>query len=490
MKSKLILVLLIAISVRVFLLSYLPNGFTGNACNYALLAKGLYHEGVYGFASSYNIPNSAPDDMLIYNSESIFSASPNGTFPPLFPFTVYISYLIFGVSEFAAMLPALFFAVTNFFITYLIVRRFFGREAAFLAIIFLTFEYNWLNSSVVIAPEMEYAFFALVTIYLLSSKNPKMIPSGIFLGLATLTRYEGFLIGVAFILWRFYEERNLRFINRHFILGVLSFAVVVSPLLIRNYLTFGNPFFTSYLVDQKEFVSESIIDFFKFYAFKIVMYLKWLSFIDFVSVIPFLGVLGFILKFYDGRQKERFILAIFLLYFFAMAATHTWTRRYFMFLVPFLLGYAAFFLLRLRGWTNTTNPRLSRALFYFIIIFVIWTTFLHSWENFQGSYGTSWYGKEKPLEVKGMWIAKNSPKDAIIVVDDTRSMCLGYYSDRELYINKNISANLDAILNRFNGREIFFDITYYEDHPQEKEVTAKELRKRNMMEVYDDLFKA
>lgn len=84
------------------------------------------------------------------------------------------------------------------------------------------------------------AFSLLSVLFFLKAKKESKYYylSGLFLGLASLSRYEGIIIGLGFIS---YFLIKLKKPSKHFLLSLLLAALVFSPLLIFNYINTGSP---------------------------------------------------------------------------------------------------------------------------------------------------------------------------------------------------------------------------------------------------------
>jgi 4-amino-4-deoxy-L-arabinose transferase-like glycosyltransferase len=87
--------------------------------------------------------------------------------PPLYFWTVAASYKLFGVSAWAARIPSILFAWGTLAFTFLLARRIFGRDAAWLAALVLGTTIMFLDISHKCAVDIGLVFFTTGTFYFL-----------------------------------------------------------------------------------------------------------------------------------------------------------------------------------------------------------------------------------------------------------------------------------------------------------------------------------
>lgn len=163
-----------------------------------------------------------------------------GTYAPLFEFALAAAIKLFG--EGAIPLVAPFFGVLLIVATYFLGTAMFNTPTGVLAAIFVSVHPMLTVFGLVPLVESLFALL-LVSAFVLFQKE-KFLSSGILLGLAYLTKYNGMLAVLSLILylsvWGGAEKRNRKLLS--FLIGIL---LVTSPWLLRNYALFGNPFHSS-----------------------------------------------------------------------------------------------------------------------------------------------------------------------------------------------------------------------------------------------------
>jgi hypothetical protein len=170
----------------------------------------------------------------------------NDYWMPLPSVFIAASFILFGRSNFAAVLPSILFVLALFPLTYLVGRayalsRFVALSAASL-VLFLPalFEYSLVSDST--AYYVVFAGASLLCMILAAEKLPFFLLASLFAALAHLTRQDGILLLVTLLIAVVASPTLPR--DRHRILWLaLVFAVYVatlSPLLADNYRAFGS----------------------------------------------------------------------------------------------------------------------------------------------------------------------------------------------------------------------------------------------------------
>ncbi|UCE01469.1 MAG: glycosyltransferase family 39 protein [Candidatus Latescibacterota bacterium] len=171
----------------------------------------------------------------------------NDYWMPLPSVFIASSFILFGRSTFAAVLPSVLFVLALFPLTYRVGRayarsRFVALSAASL-VLFLPalFEHSLVSDSTAY-----YVVFAVASLLcmILAAENVRfLLLASLFAALAHLTRQDGILLLVTLVIAVVASPKLPR--DRHRILWlVLVFAVYVatlSPLLVSNYRAFGSP---------------------------------------------------------------------------------------------------------------------------------------------------------------------------------------------------------------------------------------------------------
>lgn len=165
---------------------------------------------------------------------------------PGYPLFIAFWYLIFSRISFVVLTQNLLSAA-NVVLVYIFGKRFFGNSTGLLASLFFMFESQRLQNSNQLMSETLFISFFIVGIYhflsyLAGVHTKKIILSGIFLGLATLTKpVTQFLpiVLLAFLLiYGTVRQRHKSVFWGGFVF-MAAFVAVLSPWLIRNKIHFG-----------------------------------------------------------------------------------------------------------------------------------------------------------------------------------------------------------------------------------------------------------
>lgn len=162
-----------------------------------------------------------------------------GTYAPFFQFSLAVAIKFFGERSIPFVAP--FFDVLLIIATYFLAKRLFNPSAGVLAALFVSV--HPLLTVFGLVPLVESLFALLLVSAFVFFQKEKFFASGMLLGLAYLTKYNGMLAILSLVLylavWGGREKhRRLLFL----LLGIL---LITAPWLLRNYTLFGNPFHSS-----------------------------------------------------------------------------------------------------------------------------------------------------------------------------------------------------------------------------------------------------
>jgi 4-amino-4-deoxy-L-arabinose transferase-like glycosyltransferase len=224
------LVLVLAISCLYCF--YFFNGYLGlsDGNDYAGLARSIVRG--EGLSLGHLYPLAFSFDNRIPRPDNIWA--------PAYPVYLAIWFLIFGQGD-TSILAAIIFSVWLFIVAaYVLARKIVGEKWALLAAALIGLNQSVLATSLEGSPEPLTAALFLFSLYFLISKksNTGIIVSGILFGLTVLSRYQMIILIIPVMLFLF--PRKLKQI----LIWLGTTAIILSPWLIRNYIQFGNPFFT------------------------------------------------------------------------------------------------------------------------------------------------------------------------------------------------------------------------------------------------------
>lgn len=239
---------------------------------YALLGESLWRHGTY-----------------------IFDGVPYAKHLPLHAF---VSYPLIWLTnpQVGMKLSTLLAAFGVLLATYALLKRSFSSGVALLAVVFVLFHHGFVLMMQLGSADLlfEALFLGSLAAFVAAADRPRMyLLAGIFLGFASLTRYNGVLLYAvypAFVFWKRPQHRT----SGWFWSGMALAAALFGVWFLRNTLVFGNPFHTAYSIEYQAEVSSI----FRLLLENLLYYIG-----PFHNVLPVLFVLGLLGAVrYGGRQ--------------------------------------------------------------------------------------------------------------------------------------------------------------------------------------------
>lgn len=147
----------------------------------------------------------------------------------------------------ASLIPALVWVLAVYNLG---LKKWVGNAAA----LFASIEPVQLFYSVVLLPDVLYAFLFLLSLVLLIKwmKNPKILPiiyAGLVTGVSVYFRpvglYFAIVVSLSLILYLFIHKRFLKKYLLHLFIFIMLVALCMAPWVIRNHVVFGEPSFVS-----------------------------------------------------------------------------------------------------------------------------------------------------------------------------------------------------------------------------------------------------
>ncbi|MDD5041371.1 MAG: glycosyltransferase family 39 protein [Candidatus Peribacteraceae bacterium] len=221
--------LLIAVGAVLLWLPGLRLPITSDTTVYALLGESLWRHGTYVF------------DGLPYAKH--------------LPFHAVVSHpFVFFLGAQAGMKVSTLLAGAGVLLaTYLLLRRSFSSAVALLAVIFVLFHHGFVLMMQMGSADLLFTalFLGSLAAFAAAKERPRLyLLAGIFLGLASLTRYNGvplYALYPAFVFWKRPRHRT----SRWFWAGMAVAAGVFGLWFLRNAFVFGNPFHTAYSTEYQ-----------------------------------------------------------------------------------------------------------------------------------------------------------------------------------------------------------------------------------------------
>jgi 4-amino-4-deoxy-L-arabinose transferase-like glycosyltransferase len=225
-----ILILLLALSAAYC--AYYFDGYDGNSDGniYASLARNIAE------GKGFSLENVTPLG-LTFNSQI---PQPNNIHAPIYALYLSLWFCLFGAGDFIALCASI--AALGLLIVsgYLLGRKIGGDWIAIITAMLIGTSQITLSAVIGGSPEILAGALIAFSVYVLLSSQKKyaLILSGIFFGMAILTRYHLVIIGIPLaILFLENYSRNL-------FIWLLAVLLAIAPWLIRNWIVLGNPLFT------------------------------------------------------------------------------------------------------------------------------------------------------------------------------------------------------------------------------------------------------
>lgn len=156
------------------------------------------------------------------------------TSSPLVPWTVYLSFKIFGVSEGAARLPNFIFGLFSIYLLFLVVRKLYDEKTAVLSALFASSAHGIVYFSRNLQLDSPFLFFLLLGIhfalkYRETTKTYFYFLTFIFAGLSVFTKYPALLgyLPLALILLNPGTDRSVKNVLKFILASFLSLIPVL-----------------------------------------------------------------------------------------------------------------------------------------------------------------------------------------------------------------------------------------------------------------------
>ena len=167
--------------------------------------------------------------------------------PPLVPFTLFLWQSVFDYSLISSRVFILLLSVLSIPLTYMLTKRIMDEDAALLTTSFLAFNaYSILYSARVLSETHTVLFnmLSVAAFYIGYRNNSKgwLSIAGVSMAFAMMSKHLMAYLPIAIFLFFLAKRRANTFKDRRFYIIVISGLIAMSPWLIDNYLTFGNPF--------------------------------------------------------------------------------------------------------------------------------------------------------------------------------------------------------------------------------------------------------
>ena len=366
--------------------------------------------------------------------------------PPLWPFLGGIGAYLFGDPFLAFKVFSLLAGILLVPLSFWAFRRPFGEEAALLASTFIAFSYLLSDYS---GNGSLYALQALLYLLLIALcakldrwRNSLLL--GLVAGLAYLLNYQAVIVFVALIAVYLVDhslgKRSWRKLPVLLLSLGCAFAVVL-PLLIRNTITFGSPFYNTNInyIFQKlnEFSYLSIPEAVLFWTARNIGYMS----VRLSILAPFVSFFAPFALLHDIRHKHKrpeaatwAVSALFILHIAISCLWPVFKFRYFVPLMPLLCGLGAHGIFTFLKSTWTRSAVIALTLGSFVGVGVLTYIRVPSHTNYYDSNELyHWRTGEADWQIQERLF-----RDAVLALDDQppgavmSSRAADYYTHRPL----------------------------------------------------------
>jgi len=197
------------------------------------------------------------DEMIYYNQAySILSYNWSWPFedmqanPPFIPYVLAILTYLFGGGLEVFRLVSILAGSLSVYVMYFLGKKLFNRRVGILSAILLTFSSYHILYSKIIMLESTVIFFILTSIYYFYKSCDKKRDikyaciSGVFVGLATITKWVGLLLYPVFFIYILWTKKSFRsLLNKKFLILTTTSILVGLPVYISLFINNANPFY-------------------------------------------------------------------------------------------------------------------------------------------------------------------------------------------------------------------------------------------------------
>ena len=231
--KKLLLILLLAFVLRFGLQFLFSAPFVGDSYFHMDLAR------------TFTTPNWFSVNAIDNLWSGVKFPFPEEYRPPFFNFVMGFFFQLFGTSfEIAKFLNVIIGTIAIVPI-YLVAKQFSNQKIALLVSFFMAVNPLMIAQSLEAEVRIFTVYLAFISFYFFVKAKNMWLYSGLFLGLLYITHYApGTILALTYFAYLVFYKRELIF-QKSTLFVILSFFLIVSPWLVRNFLVFGDPLYTS-----------------------------------------------------------------------------------------------------------------------------------------------------------------------------------------------------------------------------------------------------
>ena len=369
--------------------------------------------------------------------------------PPLYPFLISLFSLDTAHVEIAGRLLSLFFGTFTIIPLFYLVKGAVGQKEAIFSALFYSFHPYLVTYSGMLLTEATYWGLLMLSVYffwtgLKKEKVWRVMISGVFLGLAYLTRPEGIGYVLVYLVWIIVDGGlNKKWLKKFFLIGglILTVFIFVIPYVIYIHQETGQWLISKKAaISQNEFLKRSVgeddpsigVDQNKpvsgdskilWITHNIIQFLPSVTY-HYLRAYHFSLWLFLFFGLIRVRRKviayELFLASLVLFHLFSLSTFLPSTIRFSIPVIPLSLFWAGTGVLEIKRYLekiSTWNP--EKVTFLFIIVVIL----IQLPENLKPERGFRAWRKEV-----GLWLKQNTPQDSIIMSNRPQEV---FYADRE-----------------------------------------------------------
>lgn len=362
-----------------------------------------------------------------------------------YPLAIWLVHLLLNDWFLSAKLTSGIAGLIFLVMSYQLIERLFGRPPALLGALLILTNFFVVAYSGIAMADMPGAALGLSALVILirSQSAERYAWAGALAGAAAVTRYQylGLVLAVSFV-WIF--ESNNRARIRAVLLYAAAFSVVILPFLILNWRTFGNPLFNSnyHLIggwvyrgfqappasswnDIATIVASdpktTVFRYLRKVGFDLPLF--WMHIVYYAS---FFGLAGWIWALRNKLDRPKLLTAVgfFVAYVSVTAISWTGSERYWIFVIPLIIGGCAFFVAQL----SIQNWKLGLGL----LLLLISVNLVGAIDNFP-----SLASEQAPeFQRAGEVIRKSAAPDSVILVSQPQ---IAYFAERPSVLLRDVA---------------------------------------------------
>lgn len=453
MKNKtkfLILIFIIALFIRVSFIFVTPLKYWDETV-YANLGYDLSKN-----PFDYSFRNNGWSDFIPYSNGNY--SWPNAGFrPPLLPYLISLFYFLKIDFLIDFLIPLI--GAFSVILVYFIGEKFFNERVGLYSALLFCFIPLHVIYSAKLLTDVLFVFLLLLIILFFwmgfeENKNKYKFLFGLFLGLCILCRYNGlWLVGI-FGIYLIIRNKGFKFLkDNHFWISFLILILVLSPLFIYSFYTYGN-IFGSFIHGSSASSYWGGLQDFAFY------FHNWY---DMFSVIFYLFLISTFFIFYKKfylKKEIYFLILFFILFFILISLMPHKEDRLILPLTIIISLFCGFFL----------NSFKKLGLLILILVLIFTSFYLY---NYFVTNSAKSYTDENLCFLRANDFLRNV--NGIVISDE--SSPIYYYSKKEnhFYPNPwNMSTFNDLIKNNYSPQRVYI---LFSPNKQYSNIDSEHLKK-------------